>query len=47
MTLAEAYEIAERNDMVYILEDFLAESPGMTEEEIAEDFVSHYSLENL
>ncbi len=43
-TLEEAYEIAEKNHMVGIFEDFLAESPEMTEEEIIEDFLLHYDL---
>jgi hypothetical protein len=43
-TLEEAYEIAEKNDMVYVLEDFLNESEGMTEAEIIEDFLYHYGL---
>ena len=43
-TLEEAYEIAENNNMVGVLEDFLNESPGMTEQEIIEDFLYHYGL---
>ena len=43
-TLEEAYEIAENNNMVGVLEDFLNESEGMTEEEIIEDFLYHYGL---
>ena len=43
-TLEEAYEIAENNNMVGVLEDFLNESEGMSEEEIIEDFLYHYGL---
>lgn len=43
-TLEQAYEIAEKNNMLNILEDFLKESPGMTKDEIATDFIYHYDL---
>jgi hypothetical protein len=43
-TLEEAYEIAEKNDMVWELEEFLNECEGMTEAEIIEDFLYEYGL---
>jgi hypothetical protein len=45
MTLQIAYEIAEKHNMVHILNDFLSESPGMTEDEIIEDFFEHYQID--
>ena len=42
--LEEVYIIAENNNMIGILEDFIRESPGMTDDEIATDFIYHYNL---
>jgi hypothetical protein len=45
MTLQIAYEIAEKHNIVHILNDFLSESPGMTEDEILEEFFEHYQID--
>jgi F0F1-type ATP synthase delta subunit len=45
MTLQIAYEIAEKHNIVNMLDDFLSESPGMTEDEILEEFFEHYQID--
>jgi hypothetical protein len=45
MTIQMAYKIAEKHNRVQMLDDFLSESPGMTEDEILEEFFEHYQID--
>lgn len=45
-SLEDAFEIAESEGVMYVLEDFLNESPGMTKDEIGNDFIYHYGYQD-